>query len=269
MKIKGTADSVIIIGDTAYLLDWKFGRLSVTAAEHNLQAKAYALGVLQKFAHVKTVIVHLVSPRRDEVTKARYQRRDIPAMQAEINAVIEASQKADRQPVVNPACKYCGVISTCPEHLKTTMVLAGQNELQLPAYEQIANLSNDELGRLIALTNQVKPMFKDVDAELKARIKAGEEIPGVQVRERRNPRSFTDSGAVLNILIEMGEVELAQQVTTLKPKQLMEAARATGNQQLCEILEERVEEYLAPESKTKYPVARCGRTNNCKTPTKG
>ena len=65
--MSGHVDWVLIQGGNAFMVDYKFGKNKVPESKDNLQGKAYALGVFNKFG-VTTVEVCFVQPKCDFVT---------------------------------------------------------------------------------------------------------------------------------------------------------------------------------------------------------
>jgi hypothetical protein len=56
------------------LVDWKFGFNGVIDAKHNLQGKAYALGLFETYPSLQEITVHFVLPRRGEVSIHTFRR---------------------------------------------------------------------------------------------------------------------------------------------------------------------------------------------------
>src|SRR5438477_1743971 len=91
------------------ILDSKFGRTAVPAADVNWQLAAYACGMAQTFPYVKTVYVAITQPRLSQkIASAVYTEKDLKVAEAKIMAVLRASEEKDapRRPSLDH-CRYC------------------------------------------------------------------------------------------------------------------------------------------------------------------
>lgn len=272
MKINGIVDSVIIIDEVAFIFDWKFGRAWVMPAggvadsDCNLQMLAYALATLQKFKHIRKVVVHLVSPRRDEVSRAEYKRSDMAAMRDRINAVIARGLDPEAEPSVNDACKYCSVLPTCPAHYDTAIAIAGANGLTIPASANPETMSADVIDNgAYQVAVMMERWAKSVKAKAKQFSDGGHRFDSLKLRDRTNPAKFSNNAEALRILLTIGDIDLLAQGINLSPKKLIEAAKATGDEDLVEQFETAFSHLLAPVSKTAYLAAIKGKSHKPKT----
>jgi hypothetical protein len=129
----GIIDLLVIDGVRAHVVDWKMGLSYQGDAEENFQGKAYALGTFLKYPKVQEVTVHFVYPRRDEVTRATFNREtDALVIQAEIDrvdaAVLEAAENNTRHP--SDACRNCALFGTaeCDVTANEALAIARQRE---------------------------------------------------------------------------------------------------------------------------------------------
>ena len=68
----GTADCLLLAGDTLHVIDYKHGKGVVVDADHNPQMMLYALGAMHDFAliyHFKTVQMAIVQPRVGSISE--------------------------------------------------------------------------------------------------------------------------------------------------------------------------------------------------------
>jgi len=66
-NIWGTVDAVLVVGDKAYVYDFKYGAGVVVEVEDNPQLMIYALGAIKRRTKVKTVDLVIVQPRHTAV----------------------------------------------------------------------------------------------------------------------------------------------------------------------------------------------------------
>ena len=93
---KGEADKV------AHLVDYKFGQNAQEDVETNPAAQAYVLGMFQKWPGLETIHVHYLYPRREEISKHTYTRKDVPMIRLRVETIVARVQAATICP--NPHC---------------------------------------------------------------------------------------------------------------------------------------------------------------------
>lgn len=108
--LTGKGDYVGIIGNAAFVVDYKFGRGYVEPAERNFQLAAMAVLVAQMWP-VESVDVHIIQPRAEserKVTSAHYTREDIDYTREKIFDVCEEALYSDSpRQSVGYWCKFC------------------------------------------------------------------------------------------------------------------------------------------------------------------
>lgn len=206
----GTADWILIDGKQAHLVDTKFGRRSVPDAEVNAQMQAYALGVWDRWVHVDQLTVHILLPRRDEVSVHTFSRsNDYASIKMRIGTIIARAKVADPSafsPSVK-ACQYCGRKGAC-EKLAGAMLNKASGVLA-----QGENLSADladpakvaELLQLIPVFEAWAGKFKE--EVLRKAVYEGFDIPGFALLERNAPRSITSAFGAWEVLKDKMPVE--------------------------------------------------------------
>jgi len=111
----GTADFVLICGENALLLDWKFGSREVSPAQENTQTIGYAVGIFQKFSQVNTIYARIVQPvfwndlDTDGKGETVFKRDSLPDMIAEIAGIADRAELADESSAncTEDNCRYC------------------------------------------------------------------------------------------------------------------------------------------------------------------
>lgn len=125
----GTADALILAGDTLYVIDLKTGQKDVSA-EDNTQLQLYALGALEDFglvADFTNAVLMISQPsKRSEPSSWEVSTADLAAFGVEASAVAQVAASllhtkasADEIPPehLTPGeeqCKYCKAKATCP-----------------------------------------------------------------------------------------------------------------------------------------------------------
>ena len=199
---RGIIDRLIVKGDTAYAVDWKFGWNPVDDAEQNNQGQAYALAVLKGLPAVNRVVVVFVSPRCHEITKGEFTRDDIPRIETRISTIVARRKEcvSGKDELLNPTdeiCRYCGKRGTCAAlYSKALVVAQGYSDAQLdipPKFHPSTWTTPEEhaVGRKLALV--LEKWVESVKAHgLQFVLDSGETIPGFEMKSRAGKRDIKD-----------------------------------------------------------------------------
>ncbi len=141
----GYLDLIGFMSETeAHIIDYKFGRLAVRAAEKNLQMKAYTMGCMNKYPDLQKVTVHLAQPRLNTISYHTFTRDDLPTIAQELFLVIERAKGTQENfndhtqimPLLQPfceSCDYCGNRWRCPAlALQVLTIVSKHREFVIP-----------------------------------------------------------------------------------------------------------------------------------------
>lgn len=210
----GTADIAIRTdAETAHVVDYKFGRISVEPAETNKQGKAYALGVFDLWPAVQWVTVHFLQPRRDEISTHTFNRSaDYAAMTNELESIILLAEQhaacADHYNPQHGNCLWCGRKAECPRVAELTAALVAKthNTLELPAQLMPSLMDNEQLTRALDIGSIIKDhIFKWVDmvkAEALRRTHEGIQVGDYVIERRAGKRKIVDALTAGEILAQ-------------------------------------------------------------------
>lgn len=109
---------IIIPGSGAVIIDWKYGRIWVTAPEWNLQLKAYAWGINHTYGgNIETIILQPQSPEDRNYMSHVFTDEDFKVIGAQIKEIV-SNAKAPGAPLIRgPHCEnlFCSCRgSVCP-----------------------------------------------------------------------------------------------------------------------------------------------------------
>lgn len=194
----GTCDCLVIEGDTASVIDLKFGKGVRVDAENNPQAMLYALGALNEyefiFDEINTFKLAIVQPRLDHVSEWTLSREELLAFgeQAKERADLALSDEAPLTPGESQ-CRFCKAKATCralAEHsLKTAA--DGFEAVDVPVtVKDVAKLSNEEVAALLPQLNTLTDWIKAVEAHALAELEQGRNVPGYKLVEGRSIRKW-------------------------------------------------------------------------------
>jgi hypothetical protein len=196
----GKPDMVAVRDFKALVVDYKFGRLPVAAAECNLQLSALAVLVMDMFdeGDIDEVFVCILQPyaSRKEPAVCRYTRESVEQARAFFRACIEKAQ--DEHAPLKPsekACRYCRAQSSCPA-VKLALVNVTSGDLTA-AWEE---WSPEKRREAYDLAKLAKRWAASVESKVKADLKAEVEIPGLKLSPGKKAFTVTDPAAAFQIL---------------------------------------------------------------------
>lgn len=196
----GKPDMVAVGARRALVVDYKFGRLPVAAAECNLQLSALAVLVMDMFEDgaVDEVFVCILQPyaSRKEPAVCRYTRESVEQARAFFQTCIKLAQ--DEHAPLKPsekACRYCRAQSSCPA-VSLALVNVTSSDLTA-AWEQWTPEKRREAYDLAKLA---KKWAASVEGKVKADLRAEVEIPGLVLAPGKKAFTITDAAAAFQIL---------------------------------------------------------------------
>jgi hypothetical protein len=177
--------------DAMLILDWKFGRREVDAADVNDQLRFAAAVAWQEY-YPESVFVGIVAPRAEgeRVTVARFSSAQCQAAHAEMVAgALRAMQPSQPRCPSAGACHYCRARGTeaCPESIAETTDLATVSTAEIATPERVA-----ELLEKCELAERV---IDAIRSRAKARLEAGEPIPGWRLKPGSKQKKIIDQVA--------------------------------------------------------------------------
>lgn len=203
IKTFGTCDRLLVYGKHGEMLDFKFGRLSITDAEFNAQAWAYVIGAFQRESlQLETITFTFLIPYQDEISSHTFKRSELPAMILRLNTVIRRAMEMgdDLQgnfTLLNPQpelCEYCAQQARCPAIAARALKVA-QNlgtGLPVPANLTVSADRPDDIQHLLRLAPILENFAAQIKADaLRVNLEDGVDIPGFVRQERSTPRKIT------------------------------------------------------------------------------
>ncbi|MBF31837.1 MAG: hypothetical protein Unbinned1322contig1000_30 [Prokaryotic dsDNA virus sp.] len=201
----GTADCVIVGTKGCVIIDYKYGKRSVSA--NSAQLKGYLLGIFRHLIDVpEDYQFHAVvtQPRTDTIPKVAehsyYEMREFEAM---VYTAILQADAPGLQPVEGSHCFWCKARRTndpnlkCPAIAQKALKLAGENfdgflaDMNQPVKTGALNTKRDKaLLKIMSLLPMMKQIAKDGEEEFKYRLEQGETIDGVNLVEVQGKRKW-------------------------------------------------------------------------------
>lgn len=200
----GTADCILISGDTIHIIDFKYGRGVVVDAEENPQMLLYALGAYLAYNFlydIKRIQMSVVQPR---VSHFSSWECDVDyllsfAEKAKEKALMAAEGQGEFQ--AGKHCKFCKAKTTCRTRAEENLELEGW-QYTLPPL-----LKADEVGHILKKAEDLAAWAKELKEWALSECLNGNEIPGWKAVHGRGSRSFTNTDEAVKMLIEKGIAE--------------------------------------------------------------
>lgn len=189
----GTADAVLVEGNTLHVCDLKTGRIKVDC-EENTQLMTYALGAMRKFNAPATieVVMHIFQPRAGGVsswrtTGERLIEHGLALKKAADLALIENAETVPG----SAQCKYCRAKTICPS-LRAKAAEAARLEFMPNTSVSAEDL---ELAHLASAWSEAV-----IDAAKKQLTETPDSISGWSMRPGRKTKFWKDEKMVAEAL---------------------------------------------------------------------
>lgn len=198
----GTADCILISGDTLHIIDLKYGKGVPVSAEKNPQMRLYALGALKEYDFIyaiNKVEMVIFQPRLDNIS--------VDGMEAEtllnwgnafVKPLADLAYKGEGEFTPGDHCRFCRAKAVCRARSVTNTALEDFKGKLPPV------LSNEEVGDLLLKAQDLAKWAKDLEEHALKMCLAGEDIPGWKAVEGRSNRCFTDVDAAFKELTTKG-----------------------------------------------------------------
>ena len=204
----GTADCIMIGGDTLLVADFKYGKGVKVEAEGNTQMQLYALGAWAKFSllyDIHLVRMVIIQPRlsvNPSVWELTTKELQAFGQFAKERARLAIEGKGDFCPG-EEQCRFCRARQQCRARADYNIKMAFSGVVgMLPPL-----ISDEEVGEYLEKGEDVAKWLKDLQEYALSTCLAGGEIPGYKAVEGRGSRDWTDQDAAFKALQAAGVPE--------------------------------------------------------------
>lgn len=210
----GTSDTLVVVDDTLYVIDLKYGRRFVSP-EENKQLMLYALGALDvvSLAHdIEKVVLVIFQPKvsmQPAIWETTPEALEEFATMARIGANVAANMlNGSVPPKLVPGesqCQWCKAKAVCPalkQETRAVVTAAASVDdfddlTEDVLAEKLADASPEALGAAMAKVDLMEMFVKALRAETERRLVAGEEVPGFKLVEgKKGHRKWLDADDV-------------------------------------------------------------------------
>lgn len=253
----GTADCILIQGDTMDVIDYKFGQGVPVYATDNPQMKLYGLGALNDYGfafNVQKVRLHIFQPRINNISVDELTVADLMTWaEKTVKPIAEKAAKGKGGYNAGAWCKFCPHAGRCKTLTKTCTEYVETHSLRVA----VPVLAPHEVAEVLAMEPLVSLWLKRVKDQAMTTLMNGGEVPGYKIVEgKQGNRKWTADFQVLEALKAAGYSQEDITKTELLSPAAMD--KAIGKKKVAELLEQYIDRApgaptLAPES-DKRPV---------------
>lgn len=249
----GTADAILLHGNTMDVVDFKYGQGVEVSAQMNPQMLLYGLGALNEYGFVydvKNIRLHIFQPRKDNISVYKTIPEELFKFGEKMKKTAEIALGSDPPMSAGDHCKFCPHAGHCPELAKTCLEAVTIGGSIAP--ETVKGLAPEAVAKILQLEPMISAFLKKLREQALTDAMNGEEIPGFKIVEGKlGNRKWTDEIAVAKILDEAG-IPL-DTYTTLELLSPAAMDKALGKKRAKELLENMIDR--APGSPTLVPLS--------------
>ena len=253
----GTADCIIIQGNTMDVIDYKYGQGVAVSAVDNPQMKLYGLGALNDYGiayDVKNIRLHIYQPRINNISVDELTAKELLLWgEGKVLPIAEKAAKGKGGYKAGAWCKFCPHAGRCKTLTKTCTEYVETHSLRVA----VPVLAPHEVAEVLAMDPLVTLWLKRVKDQAMTTLLNGGTVPGYKVVEGKlGNRKWTADFQVLEALKAAGYSQ--EEVTETKLLSPAAMDKALGKKKVAELLEQFIDRApgaptLAPES-DKRPV---------------
>lgn len=227
----GTADCLILAGDTLHVVDYKHGKGVVVDADHNPQMMLYALGAMSELSllyRFKFVHMTIVQPRVNNISEFTMTADELIEWgETIVKPKAEAAMSGKGEFEAGDWCRFCRAKRQCKTRYEANDSL--YSELSVQHDPRLITLA--ELGEYLRRGRDMAAWLEDMKEYALSESLAGAEVPGWKAVEGRGSRAFTDTDEAVDTLIKNGideSVLYERQVLTLAQTEKAVGKKAFG-----------------------------------------
>lgn len=200
----GTADCLILAGDTLHVVDYKHGKGVVVDADHNPQMMLYALGAMSELSllyRFKFVHMTIVQPRVNNISEFTMAADELVEWgETVVKPKAEAAISGNGTFEAGDWCRFCRAKRQCKTRYEANDSL--YSELSAQHDPRLITLA--ELGEYLKRGKDMAAWLEDMKEYALSESLAGADVPGWKAVEGRGSRAFTDTDEAVDTLIKNG-----------------------------------------------------------------
>lgn len=198
----GSADAVIIAGNTIEVCDLKYGKGVKVDAVGNPQLRLYGLGAAELFGDLydfDTVRVTIIQPRLDHVSTEEISLKEL-RIWAEEEVAPRAEMAMNDSDFIQCGewCRFCPAKAICRARAEANLELA-KHDFKKPEL-----LTDEEIGDILKQAEELEKWVADISGYALEQALAGKQYTGWKLVEGRSIRKYADEIKVADTLRAAG-----------------------------------------------------------------
>lgn len=229
----GTADCIIIQGDTMDVIDYKYGKGVAVSAVENPQEKCYGLGALNDYGfayEVERVRLHIYQPRINNVSTFEISADDLLAWGEAIKPVADQAAQGKGKYNAGAWCKFCPHAGRCRTLTKICSEYVQTHGLKV----RVPVLAPHEVAGVLAMEPLVSLWLKRVKDQALSSMLSGEQVPGYKVVAGRGSRAWADDLEAAKLLEAAGYTR--EEITETALLSVAKMEKALGKKKVAELV---------------------------------
>lgn len=200
----GTADCLILAGETLHVIDYKHGKGVVVDADHNPQMMLYALGAMDELSllyRFKSVHMVIVQPRVNNISEFTMPADELVEWgESVVKPRAEAAISGNGAFEAGDWCRFCRAKQQCKTRYESNDSLYPE----LSARHDPRLITLEELGEYLKRGKDMAAWLEDMREYALSESLAGADVPGWKAVEGRGSRVFTDTDEAVDTLVKNG-----------------------------------------------------------------
>ena len=250
----GSSDIVGRRGNTAIILDWKFGNGVIVEAEENEQLMFYAAAALRtestRWVFEGATEVELIIIQPPMIKRWTTNVKRLKRFEAELLGAVNLSTKEKAPLKSGTWCRWCSASPTCP-------ALSGAAERLVKA--QLKGVDGARLGELLDVADSLEDWIKSARELAEQMLTSSVPVPGYKMVPKRATRSWVSEGTAKATLLGMGVASKDLVDTKMKSPAQVEKLLPKGEKVPAELVQALSSgNTLAPESDPRPAVMTIG-----------
>lgn len=228
----GTADCLMLGGDTLHVIDFKYGKAVRVDAPHNPQLLLYAAGAVKTYQvlyGIKRICLHIIQPRMNNISEWSLSRKELDIWCEEIKEIAGKAFAGEGDRKAGEWCDslFCKCRPTCRAYIE--QMDAVKPYINKPADE----LNHDEVGKALTLAANIKKWYSILEKYAMNELLSGRGITGWKIVEGRSNRAFDDIDAAYKDLQATGVAK--ETLYRYVPITLTECEKMLGGKDFAEL----------------------------------
>jgi hypothetical protein len=203
----GTADAIIVRGDTLHICDLKYGMGVRVDADENPQAMLYALGawlMTELVFDIARVQIHIIQPRLDHISQWEISVPDLLRWAEWVKQRAEATLDADAPRVPGEKqCRFCRAKASCAALQKMTQDVIMADFDDLDNAPKANTLTDAQMRRALEAKPLIEAWLGAIEGLVKDRLSNGEGFPGYKLVEGKSNRQWADDNVASEALADL------------------------------------------------------------------